>query len=142
VNAGDIDAIVERHAGREGPLLPILHEVQAAQGWISEADIVVIAKALNLSRAEVSGVVSFYHDFRRSLPVLPTLKLCRAEACQARGSEPLARWAAAQAEGKAAVETVYCLGLCSVGPAAMLGGEVYARLDQAAMAALLDRAAR
>ena len=122
-------------------MLPILHDVQAAQGWIAEADIVAIAHALNLSRAEVSGVVSFYHDFRRSPPQLPTLKLCRAEACQARGSEPLARWALAQAEGKVGVETVYCLGLCSVGPAAMLGEEVHARLDQSRMAMLLQRAA-
>jgi formate dehydrogenase subunit gamma len=106
-----------------------------------EADIVAIANALNLSRAEVSGVVSFYHDFHRTPPELPTLRLCRAEACQARGSEPLARWAAKQAEGKVAVKTVYCLGLCSVGPAAMLGGEVHARLDQVSMGALLDRAA-
>ena len=140
MNAGDIDAIVERHAGREGPLLPILHDVQATQGWIAEADIVAIAKALNLSRAEVSGVVGFYHDFHRAPPRLPALKLCRAEACQARGAEPLARWAAAQAEGRVSLETVYCLGLCSVGPAAMMGGQVYARLDQASMGALLKRA--
>jgi formate dehydrogenase subunit gamma len=141
VNAADIDAIVDRHAGREGPLLPILHDVQAAQGWISEPDIVAIAKALNLSRAEVSGVVSFYHDFRRAPTALPTLKLCRAEACQARGSEPLARWAAEQAECRVSVETVYCLGLCSVGPAAMLGEDVHARLDRTSLGELLVRAA-
>ena len=142
MNAGELAAILERHARREGPLLLILHDVQAAQGWISEADIVAIAHALNLSRAEVSGVVSFYHDFRLAPPSLPALKLCRAEACQARGAEPLARWAVEQAQGRVAVETVYCLGLCSVGPAALLEDEVHARLDQNALGALLDRAAR
>jgi formate dehydrogenase subunit gamma len=140
VSEGLVDRVVHRHAGREGPLLPILHEVQAAQGWVTEADIVAIARALNLSRAEVSGVVSFYHDFRRNPPTRPVLKLCRAEACQARGSEPLAHWAIEQAQGRVAVETVYCLGLCSVGPAAMLGEQVHARLDRSALAQLLQRA--
>ena len=140
MNAGDLDAILERHAGREGPLLPILHDIQAAQGWLAEGDMVAVAKALNLSRAEVSGVGSFYHDFRRTPPAHPTLKLCRAEACQARGSEALARWAVEQAEGRVAVETVYCLGLCSVGPAAMLGEDVHGRLDLASLGDLLAQA--
>ncbi len=132
--------IVDRHRSKEGPLLPILHDIQAAQGWISEADIVGVATALNLSRAEVSGVVSFYHDFRRAPSNLPRLKLCRAEACQARGSEPLARWAMEQAEGRVAIDTVYCLGLCSVGPAALLDDMVHARLDRATLGALLAEA--
>lgn len=137
-----LEDVIARHAGREGPLLPILHDVQEMQGYVSEPDIVAIAYALNLSRAEVWGVVSFYHDFRRAPRSLPALKLCRAEACQARGSEPLARWAEAEAAGRVQVETVYCLGLCSVGPSAMLGDQVFARLDQGTLAELIEAAAQ
>jgi formate dehydrogenase subunit gamma len=138
----ELAQIVARHGGREGPLLPILHDVQHAQGHITEADVTTIALALNLSRAEVSGVVSFYHDFRRTPRALPAVRLCRSEACQARGSEPLARWAELAAEGRVAIETAYCLGLCSAGPAAMVGDRQYARLDQASLSALIEAAAR
>jgi formate dehydrogenase subunit gamma len=130
--------ILEAHAGREGPLLPILHDVQAAFGFVSEETIRAIAEHLNLSRAEVSGVVSFYHDFRRTPEFRPTLKLCRAEACQARGSEPLAAVAGQAAGARVHVETVYCLGLCSAGPSAMVGDKVYARLDAAKVTALIE----
>jgi formate dehydrogenase subunit gamma len=130
--------ILEAHAGREGPLLPILHDVQAAFGFVSEETIRAIAEHLNLSRAEVSGVVSFYHDFRRTPEFRPTLKLCRAEACQARGSEPLAAVAGQAAGARVRVETVYCLGLCSAGPSAMVGDKVYARLDAAKVTALIE----
>lgn len=136
-----LDAIIAAHQGREGPLLPILHEVQRAFGCIPEDAIRHIAHALNLSRAEVSGVVGFYHDFRRAPEPLPVIKLCRAEACQARGSDALARWAEEAAAGRVAIETVYCLGLCSVGPSAMVGSEVHARLDPAALDQLIERAA-
>lgn len=129
--------IVARHAGREGPLLPILHEVQAAFGFISEEAIREIALGLNLSRAEVSGVVSFYHDFRRVPDARPVVRLCRAEACQARGSEALAAHAERVAGERVRVETVYCLGLCSVGPNAMMGEDVVVRLDEAAVTQLL-----
>lgn len=121
-----IEQIVATHRHREGPLLPILHDVQAAFGFISEDAIRTIAHELNLTRAEVFGVVSFYHDFRQA-PAAPKLKLCRAEACQARGVEVLV---AQIDEGQ--IETVYCLGLCSVGPAALTpDGHVHARLDAA-----------
>jgi formate dehydrogenase subunit gamma len=133
----DFDAIVARHIGREGPLLPILHEVQAAAGFVSEDAIRAIAAALNLSRAEVSGVVSFYHDFRRTADPRSVVRLCRAEACQARGSEPLAAFAERVAGDRVRVETVYCLGLCSVGPNAMVGEDVHARLDEAAVSDLI-----
>lgn len=133
----ELDEIVARHAGREGPLLPILHDVQAAAGFISDDAIRAIALALNHSRAEVSGVVSFYHDFRRTPDPRPAIRLCRAEACQARGSEPLAAFAERVAGDRVRVETVYCLGLCSVGPSAMVGGEVHARLDEAVVADLI-----
>jgi formate dehydrogenase subunit gamma len=128
--------IVTAHAGREGPLLPVLHDVQAAFGHVSETAIVEIAHALNLTRAEVHGVVSFYHDFRDAPVAVPPVKLCRAEACQARGVEAL--YEGLSAEVKARVETVYCLGLCSVGPAELLAdGSVRARLDADALAALV-----
>lgn len=129
--------IVARHAGWEGPLLPILHEVQAAFGFISEEAIREIALGLNLSRAEVSGVVSFYHDFRRVPDARPVVRLCRAEACQARGSEALAAHAERVAGERVRVETVYCLGLCAVGPNAMVGEDVVARLDEAAVTQLI-----
>lgn len=134
----DVRAIISRHAHREGALLPILHAIQADHGWIDETAIRTIAHALNLSRAEVHGVVSFYHDFRTSPEPRPVIKLCRAEACQARGSEPLAEWAQLQAGDRVAIEPVYCLGLCSVGPNAMLDGDVHARLDQASLGALIE----
>lgn len=133
-----LDDIVADHAAREGPLLPILNAIQAEYGCIDEAAKRRIAHALNLSRAEVHGVVSFYHDLRDEPATRPVLKLCRAEACQARGSEALAAKAEKLAAGKAEIEPVYCLGLCSVGPNAMIGDEVYARLDEAAMAALIE----
>jgi formate dehydrogenase subunit gamma len=119
--------IVAQHSGREGPLLPILHDVQRAFGHISEAAIREIAQALNLTRAEVYGVVSFYHDFRNEAETRPIIKLCRAEACKARGVEDLIPLTEGQSRIK--VEAVYCLGLCSVGPAAMIGNAVFARLD-------------
>ena len=127
--------IVAEHAGREGPLLPILHDVQKAFGFVSEDAMREIASALNLTRAEVYGVVSFYHDFRREAESRPVLKLCRAEACKARGVEALVPVADAQSRVK--VEAIYCLGLCSVGPAAMVGETVYARLDADRLTALL-----
>jgi formate dehydrogenase subunit gamma len=132
-----LDEILARHIGREGPLLPILHDVQAAHGFISDAAIREIALALNLSRAEVSGVVSFYHDFRRVPDPRPAIRLCRAEACQARGSEALAAHAERVAGERVRVETVYCLGLCSVGPSAMVGEDVFARLDERAVSELI-----
>ncbi|CAM3988948.1 NADP-reducing hydrogenase subunit HndA [Novosphingobium lubricantis] len=131
-----LDMILARHAGREGPLLPILHDVQASFGHISEGAVRAIAAALNLTRAEVHGVVSFYHDFTAVPDSRPVMKLCRAEACQARGVEALA--ATLADNGRVKVDTVYCLGLCSVGPNAMIGGKVHARLDPARLSALVE----
>lgn len=119
--------ILAEHLGREGPLLPILHDVQKAFGYVSEDAMREIAQSLNLTRAEVYGVVSFYHDFRQNVEARPVLKLCRAEACKARGVEALVPIAEGQSRVK--IEAIYCLGLCSVGPAAMIGDKVYARLD-------------
>ena len=128
--------IVAEHAHREGPLLPILHDVQKAFGHVSEDAMRDIAQALNLTRAEVYGVVSFYHDFRKEAETRPILKLCRAEACKARGVDALVPIAENQSRVK--IEAVYCLGLCSVGPAALVGDQVIARLDQARLSSLLE----
>jgi formate dehydrogenase subunit gamma len=127
--------ILAEHAGREGALLPILHDVQKRYGHVSEDAMREIAHALNLTRAEVYGVVSFYHDFRTEAELRPVLKLCRAEACKARGVEALVPVAEDQTRVK--VEPVYCLGLCSVGPAALVGETVHARLDSTRLTALL-----
>lgn len=131
-----LQEIVAAHAGREGPLLPILHDVQAEYGHVSEEAIRAIALALNLSRAEVHGVVSFYHDFHEAADARPVLKLCRAEACQSRGVEALA--AGLPDNPRIKVEAIYCLGLCSVGPNAMIGDKVYARLDAVRLGALVE----
>ena len=138
-------AIVGRHLHREGPLMPILHEVQASFGYVPRDALPVIAEELNLSRAEVYGVASFYHDFRSAPAGRHVVKICRAEACQARGCE--ARVARAEARLGAACgttgasgvtfEPVYCLGLCAIGPSAMVDGAVVARLDARGLDALL-----
>lgn len=131
-----LNQIIASHVGREGPLLPILHDVQAEFGHVSEGAIRAIAAALNLSRADVHGVVSFYHDFHEAPEARAVLKLCRAEACQARGVEALAAGLADNPRVK--VEAIYCLGLCSVGPNAMVGDKVHARLDAAKLGALVE----
>ncbi len=132
--------ILAAHAGREGPLLPILHDVQARFGCVSPEAEAEIAAALNLSRAEVHGVVSFYHDFTAAPDPRPRIQLCRAEACQSRGVEALVPAATAAAGERVRLDTVYCLGLCSSGPAARVGDAVHARLDEAALVALVEQA--
>jgi formate dehydrogenase subunit gamma len=136
----DLSAILSRHRGTEGPLLPILHDVQAAFGCVSAQAQEAIAQALNLSRAEVHGVVSFYHDFTQEADPRPCIQLCRAEACQARGVEALVAQAEAAAGSRVRIATVYCLGLCSVGPAARVGDALHARLDAQTLVTLVDMA--
>ena len=133
----DLTDILARHEGREGPLLPILHDVQAAFGGVSPEAEAEIARALNLTRAEVHGVVSFYHDFTASPDPRPAVQLCRAEACQARGVEAMVAAARQAAGDRVNLQTVYCLGLCSVGPAARVGDRLHARLDEEALVALV-----
>ena len=115
--------------------------MQKVRGRVDEDAIREVALALNLSRADVYGVVSFYHDFRAVPEPLPIIRLCRAEACQARGVEVLVADAEKLANGRVAIEKVYCLGLCAVGPAAIAGDRVVARLDAARLAALIDAVA-
>jgi formate dehydrogenase subunit gamma len=135
-----IAEICAAHAALEGPLLPILHDVQAELGCVNAEAERVIAHQLNLSRAEVHGVVSFYHDFTAEADPRPSIELCRAEACQARGVEALVASAEAAAGDRVRLKSVYCLGLCSVGPAARMGDALHARLDQAALVKLVQSA--
>jgi formate dehydrogenase subunit gamma len=137
-NEAEATEIVRRHEGREGPLLPILHDLQAAFGYVPEQAISFLAQALNITRAEVHGVVSFYHDFRQEPASRHVLKLCRAEACQSMESEAFARrvldrfdidWGGTTPDGRVTIEATYCLGLCASAPSAMLDGEPMARLN-------------
>ncbi|MCJ9672028.1 MULTISPECIES: formate dehydrogenase subunit gamma [unclassified Neorhizobium] len=123
----------------EGPMLPILHAIQAEFGYVPEEVKPVIASELNLSRAEVHGVVTFYHEFRDHPAGRHVLKLCRAEACQSMGSDRIADHARqllgidfhqTTLDGAVTLEPVYCLGLCACAPAAMLDGEVFGRVDE------------
>ena len=116
-NTALIDRLIHQHQDRPGALLPLLHAVQDALSHVPPEAVPAIAAGLNLSRAEVHGVISYYHHFRSTPPARNVIKLCRAEACQARGSEPLAAHIEAAVQGRDLdLETVYCLGLCASGP--------------------------
>ncbi|MFP5480165.1 MAG: formate dehydrogenase subunit gamma [Alphaproteobacteria bacterium] len=143
VQTDRIAEILDAHRGLEGPLLPILHAVQEAFGHIPETAIPQIAKALTLSKAEVHGVVSFYHDFRSAPAGRHVLKLCRAEACQTMGADAVADrikkalgidWHETTADGRVTLEPVFCLGLCACGPAAMVDGRLVGRCDEGIVA--------
>lgn len=138
--------VIGAHGGQPGALLPVLHALQEEFGHVPEPALPLVAEALNLSRAEVHGVVTFYHDFRRDPAGRHVVKLCRAEACQARGGEALAAhardalgigWGETTPDGRVTLEPVYCLGLCACAPAGMIDGRVVARLDGAALDRLL-----
>ena len=135
-----VAAIVAEHAGREGPLLPILHDVQHELGCVDADSEALVAKGLNLSRADVHGVVSFYHDFHDQPDLRPVVQVCRAEACKARGVEAIIDQATAAAGDRVKVQTVYCLGLCSSGPAARVGDRLHARLDGPELAQIVENA--
>ncbi len=148
-DAADISArvgdILAAHRALEGPLLPILHAVQAEYGFVPQAALPQIAAALNLSRAEVHGVMSFYHDFREEPAGRHVVKLCRAEACQAMGGDAVADHARARmgvdwhgtTAGGVTLEPVFCLGLCACAPAALVDGRVVGRVNAARMDELL-----
>ena len=134
--AEEIHEVVAPLADLEGPLLPMLHRVQEVWGHVPQAAVPVLAELLNLGRAEVHGVISFYHDFRDHPAGRKVLKICRAEACQSMGgagvaAETLARlgvdWHGTTPDGAVTVEPVYCLGLCACAPAAMVGDRVIGR---------------
>jgi len=147
-NASRAAGIVSEHAHLEGATLPILHALQEAFGYVDGEAVPLIADALNLSRAEVHGCISFYHDFRAHPAGRHAVKLCRAEACQAMGSnrlhgEILSRfgvaWHGTNVDG-VTVEPVYCLGLCANGPAALVDGEPVAHLTLDGLEAALAEA--
>ena len=138
-----IAEILEAHRGLEGPLLPILHAIQEAFGYVPDSAIPQIAKELTLSKAEVHGVISFYHDFRAKPAGRHVLKLCRAEACQTMGADAVADrikralgidWHETTADGRVTLEPVFCLGLCACGPAAMVDGRLVGRCDEGIVA--------
>ena len=144
----DIAGLIAGLQELEGALLPILHAVQTQCGHVPQSAIPLIADALNISRAEVHGVISFYHDFRAEPAGQHVLKICRAEACQAIGAEQLANdilaelgidWSQTTEDGSLTVEPVYCLGLCANGPSIMLDDRVFARANRAKIEALLSR---
>jgi formate dehydrogenase subunit gamma len=149
--AGRVRSIVADLRSLEGPLLPILHEVQDEFGYVPQEALPVIADELNLSRAEVHGVVTFYHDYRDHPAGRHVLKLCRAEACQSMGGDALAEriksllgidFHQTTLDGSVTLEPVYCLGLCACAPAAMFDGEVHGRVDDALAAELVEEARR
>jgi len=138
--AAAVTAAIKRHAQRPGALLPLLHEVQELLGYLPAECETPIARALNLSRAEVHGVITFYHHFRRHPPGRHVLQICQAEACQSMGCAALMEHAKVSlhctdhhtsADGGFSVEPVYCLGQCANAPSAMIGERVYARLTPA-----------
>lgn len=145
----EIRVLIAPLASLEGPLLPMLHAIQEEYGFIPQTALPVLAAVLNLSSAEVHGVISFYHDFRAAPAGRHILKICRAEACQSMGGKALADstlqklgigWHGTTANGAVTVEPVYCLGMCACAPAAMLDARVVARLDETRMDRLLSEA--
>jgi formate dehydrogenase subunit gamma len=143
--------VIGQHRAREGAVLPILHALQECFGYVDKAAIGLVAEALNISKAEVHGVVTFYHDFRQAPVEGDVLKLCRAEACQSMGCEDLVAHLAAEhgvepdkprPGAPLHVETVYCLGNCALSPAALLNGDPIGRLDRATIDAIAAGASR
>ena len=130
-------ALIAEQKDVPGALLPTLHALQNEFGYIDDAAVPLVAEALNLSQAEVHGVVSFYHDFRRVPAGRRVLKICRAEACQSMGGEALASYYKTNPDGSLTVEAVYCLGNCALAPAAMLDGELLGRVTREKLDGLL-----
>jgi len=138
--------IVEDMKGRPGPLIEALHAVQAQLGYVPPDAVPILAESLNLSRAEVHGVVTFYHFFRETPPGRHTVSLCRAEACQSMGAEQLAEHARVRlgvdfhettSDGAFSLEPVFCLGNCACSPAVMIDGRLYGRLTPERFDALI-----
>lgn len=141
--------IAAAHRGRRGPLLPILHALTAEYGYVDPRAVEIVAEELNLSRAEVHGVITFYRDFRTEPPGTVRVTVCRAEACQAVGAERVAAAArrhlgidfgATTADGSVTLDEAFCLGNCALGPAAMVDGRLLGRLDEARLDTVLAEA--
>jgi formate dehydrogenase subunit gamma len=142
-----VSAAVAEHASRPGPLLPILHTIQERLGHVPVEAVASLAQALNLSRAEVHGVISFYHDFRDHPPGRHLLKICRAESCQALGADALVAHAKKKlgigfhettGDGAITLEPVYCLGNCALSPAVLVGEDIRGRVTAETFDALVD----
>ena len=143
--------IVADLKGRPGPLIEVLHAIQAELGYVPQAAVPLVASELNLSRAEVHGVVTFYHYFRSAAPGAHTVSVCRAESCQAMGAEALAAHARQRLgvdfhqvtpDGRFSLEPVYCLGNCACSPAVMIDDRLYGRVTPERLDALLSDADR
>lgn len=139
--------IIRDHKHLDGALLPILHALQDHFGYVDAAAVPLIADELNLSRAEVHGVISFYHDFRDHAPGRHVVKICRAEACQSvggRATEARAKdrlhsdFHATSSDGRYTLEPVYCFGNCACGPAAMIDGRLHGRVTPKRFDQLID----
>lgn len=144
----DIDRAISNNKNLEGPLLPILHEVQTALGYVPKEAVPLIAKSLNLSRAEVHGVITFYDAFHEHPRANTVIEVCRAESCQAVGGRAIEAALKDQlgidfeqttADGKITLEPVYCLGNCGCSPALRVGEDVYGRLTPASVPELLTQ---
>ena len=131
--------IINEYKTAEGPLLPVLHAIQEEFGYVPAETLTLIAEALNLSRAEVHGVMTFYHDFRASPAGRHVIRLCRAEACQSMDGDRVAEavqkllgigWGETTGDGKITLEAVYCLGLCACAPAAQVDDRLIGRLNE------------
>ncbi|MGB3444812.1 MAG: NAD(P)H-dependent oxidoreductase subunit E [Actinophytocola sp.] len=139
---------VAAHRADRGALLPILHDLQAEFGYVDPAAVPILAEELNLSRAEVHGVISFYHDFRTSAPAGTHVRICRAEACQAAGADELVEHARARLgtgigetspDRTASLDQVFCFGNCALGPTVEINGRIAGRVSPRRFDALLDR---
>ncbi|MGA7456958.1 MAG: formate dehydrogenase subunit gamma [Methyloceanibacter sp.] len=148
-NAERASEIIARYRHLEGAGLPILHALQETFGCVPDEAVPLVAEALNLSRAEIHGTVTFYHDFRKAPAGRRVLKLCRAESCQAAGGDALAARAAEKLgvamgettlDNRVTLEPFYCLGLCHSSPAAMLDKHVFGMLDETKLDALVKEA--
>jgi formate dehydrogenase subunit gamma len=145
--ATSVQSICLAHGNKPDELLEILHAIQHEHGFVAEAALPVIANALNLSRAEVHGVVTFYHDFRRAPSGQHIVKVCRAEACKAMGADALCdhaedrlgtKMGETSPDGRATLEATYCLGNCALSPAIMIDGDLYGRVDAARFDSLVS----
>lgn len=143
-----IDDIINHRKDLPGALLPILHDIQHTAGYVPAETVPAIATALNLSRAEVHGVISFYHHFHSAPMGKHTVQICRAEACQAVGARQLEQHATTTlatelgnttADGNVSLEPVYCLGNCACGPSVQIGDEVHARVTPERFDALISK---
>ena len=143
---GRARALIAERAALPGAVLPILHALQEHFGYVDPVAVPLVAEALNLSRAEVHGVVTFYHDFRQTPPGRHVLRVCRAEACQSMGADRLAGHIKARLgidfhqtspDGRVTLEPVFCLGDCACSPALMLDGKLHGRIDAAAFDQLM-----